>query len=373
MKDMALPVLYGSIDISLHNDSGLFKGYHPPFMVTAESPERNIMDIEANFIFKQKLFIDTVLRNPSYGKLVRSLTWTCLTKIGENDEPIGDRRTWMALRKIDAVESLDFASIMSEREKEPPPQLFRSARYVRLVGRMSQAMVRSVLHSGGSNRLIALDLDNLWDFGQLDPNRALPSPPSEEFLQESYCRNGKPKVRNCGPMRSYLHFLTGRCTSLTRLSLRGVGQDYIGLSWGWHAELDEQRYAEWASFIDSVKPTLKSLLVEQGRKPEHDQRMCATSRIRSARQVTRPMDDRFLKHVYPVLERGPWPQLRSMTIRGVLGGVRYEWGPNHHPGPSDNFDRLAMQLHHALGDTVRLVFEKEAQKTYWHREYFGEA
>ena len=368
MNGLALPPLYESIDISIHNDVGLFNGYHPLYRVTAESPERNIMDIETSFLSKQKLFVDAVLRTPRYGKLVRSFTWTCLTELDDDDKPIGERRTWMALRKLDSVESLDFASMMSERERHPPPQLFRSARQVCLVGRMSQAMVSALLHCGNPQRFIALDLDNIWDFGQLDVHKALPKS-SEHVLQESYRRNGRPKTRNYGPMRSHLHLINGKCTFLTRLSLRGVGQDYLGRSHGWHDEFDEQRYAEWASFLDSVKSTLQYLLLEQGRKPGYNQPMCTTIRITMPRQATRPMDERFLKYLFPVLERGPWPQLRSMTIRGLLGGVRYEYERLHAPASSDSFDRIALQLRRALGDTVELKVEREAEKTYWHREH----
>ena len=292
-----------------------------------------------------------------------------MTETDEDDGPIGERCMWEALEKMDAAQSLDFACLMTMREVDLPPQLFRSARRIRLVGRMSQGLEQAILHSGPPSRLVALDLDNVYDFGQLDMEKALPDTYRRDQLPEADQRNGMPETRNSGPMMGHLRSLEGKCTSLTRLCLRGVGQDYIGDSLEWYPGLDEQRYGEWASFLGSVKPTLRTLVIEQERRPEDCRPvMCGTIRARVPVQVNRPMDDRFFEFVYPVLKQRSWSHLQSMTIRGVLGRIRAEWSTQGKRTPPGRLIGVAGDQRQSLGGEIQSQFEPEAENTYFHRE-----
>ena len=132
-------------------------------------------------------------------------------------------------------------------------------------------------------------------------------------------------------MRSHLDPLAGRCTALTRLCLRGPGQEYVGDRYGWLKELEEQRYAEWARFIDSVRPTVKDLIFEQGRLPNTDAVMYGAWLVNFPQQDRRPMDLRFIDHILPVLAQGPWPCLEKMTVRGVFGAVRSQLQSKQRP------------------------------------------
>lgn len=69
-----------------------------------------------------------------------------------------------------------------------------------------------------------------------------------------------------GPMRGVLPLLEGRCLSLTSLFLRKAGQMYRSnkRTRYWSAAADEEVYSEWAAFIESVRPTLEVLVIEQG-------------------------------------------------------------------------------------------------------------
>lgn len=76
-------------------------------------------------------------------------------------------------------------------------------------------------------------------------------------------------------------------------------------------------YAEWATFLQSVKGTLQHLRLEQGPRAfdllEHP--------LPPGHRYIRKMDLRFLGTVWPVIayERGDWPWLESLEILGVRG------------------------------------------------------
>ena len=172
MKELVTPILYGLVDISIHNDEGQFPAWRPHVKVEAENPGRCITDIRDGLVAKQQSFVNSINGGLRLGKLVRRLTWTCLAGNrdiwGDEEYRIREEPTWTAFEKMCLVESLDLASMMREREVGPPRPFFPLAQRVRLIGVMSRALARSILHSRDPSHLVELELDNVQDSGGPD-------------------------------------------------------------------------------------------------------------------------------------------------------------------------------------------------------------
>jgi hypothetical protein len=152
---------------------------------------------------------------------------------------------------------------------------------------------------------------------------------------------------------------------LQHLFIRTVGQD-LAENNRWFAKRDEDRYDELASFIDSVRLTLETLLFEQGLEPERAIfASCHGSRGHGP-QKGRPMDSRFLDKVMPVLLRGPWPTLKSITILGVGGPVRQIVScMNYVPEDPAVFEAAEDRLRVSLPPSVSLSWNAEFGKTFY--------
>lgn len=81
----------------------------------------------------------------------------------------------------------------------------------------------------------------------------------------------------------------------------------------WSEKLNENRYREWAGFIDSVRSTLEILIIEQGTEPELNVYFCR----RKPSQTGFPIYDRFLKIVLPVITQELRPVLKMTEIIGL--------------------------------------------------------
>jgi hypothetical protein len=206
---------------------------------------------------------------------------------------------------------------------------------------MSYVFFRSMISSPRSVKF--LELDNVGGLGQLADGK-----PLQWNLQrppESDSSNGNPETRHPGPMRGHLRPIQSQFANLQRLHIRTVGQDLFEDS-SWASQRDKNRYAELASFIDSVRLTLESLLFEQGLEPEFTgYATCGRANIGHGPQKGRPMDSRFLDEIMPVLLRAPWPKLKSVTILGVGGQVRPKVSrSNYEPDDPAVFDTAEDRL-----------------------------
>lgn len=190
---------------------------------------------------------------------------------------------------------------------------------------MSYVFFRSMISSPRSVK--SLELDNVGGLGQLADGKPLQWSENHQRPPESDSPNGNPEIRHPGPMRGHLRPTQSQFTNLQHLHIRTVGQDLFEDN-NWVPQRDKNRYAELASFIDSVRLTLESLLFEQGLEPEFTGiTTCGRSNLGHGPQKGRPMDSRFLDEIMPALLRGPWPKLKSATILGVGGQVRRKVSP----------------------------------------------
>ncbi|MCJ1476433.1 hypothetical protein MMC13_005099 [Lambiella insularis] len=304
---------------------------HFPLQVGADDPDRSVPpELNEKLLQRQRAFISTLLKKPHYGELVRWLTWTNRTLYNDVDEQIAERNLWTALSTLRKVHTVDIVSQIWDREIDPPPpRLFPAAQTLRLGGVFSFALLRSILHGADPAQLQSLDLDNLHDLGQLCDGEDLPPGTDLSMETETFEANGTSRLRHTGPMRNHLRSLLGRCTSLRYLSLRSVGQD-DAFDHYWSATKDEERYAEAAAFLASVKSTLRTFVFEQGLQPEEGIYNSCGPRQRTGfgmSKAVRPMDTRFVEYILPVLLEEPWPNLREVIIRGVGGRTRIEVRP----------------------------------------------
>ena len=369
LSELVRPVLWRSVDLSVHNAGGLFPARIPWIKVTGDNPTRDIDDIEGALLARQKRFAEAILRNSKLGELVRSLTWTYRPRCDDSGDTVEEGQLWCALRKLSRAEELDFGSMAESHifPKRMPLPLFPSARQIRLTGPMPLEMATALLHPQRARSITDLDLDNLFDPGR-------PWSQTGGFCISRDWRSysdGTPITRLPGPMRGHLRGLANSCTSLRRLSLRGVGIDYCDSLEAELGDVDEERYAKWADFINAVKPTLEELFLEQGvqsEAPDAGFYGCGTTRRRYAIQSVRPMDTRFVNHILPVLKDGPWPCLKALTVRGLFGPTMKAWTRFSRPTQPDNgFEELVEGLHGALGPDVKLIVERKPEKTYdWH-------
>ncbi|MCJ1433585.1 hypothetical protein MMC27_002948 [Xylographa pallens] len=371
MLKLSLPILYRDIDISIHNQPGKRPSVYIPIAVEADDPSRSVpLELDAKLHSRQQTLIRTLLRKPQYGALVRSLTWTRRTCFNAAYEQLPEQRTWTAFLTMCNVQTVDFVSLATERELDSPPlRMFPTAQMVRLGGVFSSALLRSICHGVDPAKLRTLALDNLHDLGQARDGHDLPRASDLSTRTETDCADGTPMLRHPGPTRGCLRPLIGRCTALQHLSLRSVGQDDVHDAL-WSPAKDEARYAEAAEFIASVRPTLRTLVFEQGLQADDDSDPgCGSSRAGlSTREAGRPMDVRFVKYIVPVLVEASWPHLREMVIRGVGGSVRRSVERGNREMDRTLAEEMYGIVHGAMSEqNIRLSWERETSKTFYMR------
>ncbi|KAI9752610.1 MAG: hypothetical protein M4579_005558 [Chaenotheca gracillima] len=362
--EVGLPILNRNVDVSNHNDKGLFRSYYPKIKVESENLDRALTDAERESLHRrQESLVERLLDHPERGADIRSLTWTLRTwdNIDEREyaeDPETEEDMWKAFQTMRNVQTVDIASVLYARELKAPPPLFASATSIRLLGQMSHVMARSILRSVDPSKLTTLVLDNVQDFGQKSEGVDLDASNPERKKESMY--KGRPDCRFPGPMRSHLYPLVGKCTTLRHLSLHSIGQEAPWDSNRWGIEREVNRYKEWAAFINSVKPSLETLSLEQGVVPvRKDAGFCRTTDTRMKagypQNPPAPMDERFIQYILPVLKTGPWPKLEAMTLLGV-------WR-----SPTSEEDRHAAvaQLQNALGPHVLLKTAASASKTFY--------
>lgn len=365
---MFLSRLYSHIDISCHNDLGLWPSIRPGTLVFPDNPQRLLEDETPGLRRRQERFLQTMSVNPSFATFVHSFIWTFIPWYeNEGEELQADLTpTWRILASFGNVRKVDFISLAQVREDAPPSHLFSSVKFLRIGGQISHVMVTSIMSSFDPAALTSLGLDDLQDFGHVSRNKPMPLNTNLSVARETSDKNGLPILQHPGPMRGYLHLLKGKCTALKRLIMRTVGQE-LALDSSWSEEKDLERYKQWADFIDSVRFSLEGLEIEHGLEAEDPQAMPPCSRIPMA--GIRPMDMRFIHAILPVLTRKPWPRLVSMSVRGI-GGRRSVWLAGD-DGPltisQSEREDITLQIKAVIPATARLLVRHDAQRTYYHR------
>ncbi|KAJ8068420.1 hypothetical protein OCU04_003978 [Sclerotinia nivalis] len=386
MCDIALPLLYRHVDISCHNERGLFQSIFGSSYgkVLADNPYREMAG-KKELGRRQSTFCNAIIKKPSLGSWVLSLTWTCNWSCWEGVTDLEElnQKVWNAWMLLVRVQKLDLCSLAADIHvlefsillKMIPPSIFPMATTIKIGCNMPYSYFRACLSS--PETVISLELNNLLGVRQFKDGWSLfrsgrkSDIKEEEFRchptrsQETVDENGIPVLRHDGPMRGHLQPFLGRFTKLAHLTIRTIGhEDHQDHRW---SEVREKaRYTEIATFIKSVAPTLTTLVFEQGMEVEGV--TGRSSRAQSIKQTGRPMDTYFLSHILPALTEEQWPKLEKLSIRGVGGEIRDStrvYGRvNWTPETSGISESAEDQLRLALGNSVRFSWEKMARKSF---------
>ena len=362
---LSLPLLYYDVDLSTHNRgvirytdrvilTELFSDGHPqPF------PNDHFKQVVAK---RQSAFLATVSKHKEYALWVQRLTWTLLFGPMEDDEPGGvqnawdvewdrplrfpETDTWDVLESLVNAHYLDLASLhyrMTKPEiRKCPPVLFPKATSVRLLGWMNQELATAVV-SSNPKRLEHLAIDDVQHWGQ--------HPDGEPWYDDSPGRTllehiGEGRFIPPGVMAGILEPLNNLCPRLTSLFLRKAGQAGSTRMYGREA-MDEAIYEEWARFLRTVKGILQYFTFEQGLEATPG---------RGGPSRVRPMDTRFVKHIFPVLTSGGWNSLKRLELRGVGA-----WDQHEEMNAMDSATREMLTRAFVPGK-VELILKPNAEK-----------
>lgn len=375
LRALALPIIYRTVDLSVHNRPLTFDQVwwgvndfvdRPGDALSWEddcSYPRFLLELLA---VKQQSFLDALLQNPGLGAHVRTFVWT----IRDNWDPAGplpaksederprfkavspDTRIWEAFQHLTNVQDLDLCSLHNSWDelylRTPPPNLFSTIRQLRLSGVMYRQMVNCILDSINTSNLKSLELSALQDPGRFKDkvpgNLNQPGYPGWNPERRQLNLN-VPETKDLvhpGPMRGILPALHGQCTALRSLSIRkpSIFADIDQF----HHITDDQFVQEFALFLRSVKPTLQRLDYEIGHPFDIDQ-----TDIESPPQVDWFGNQQFVRYLLPVLLEPEWPAIQAVRISGV------SW-------MGDDDDRVEKNLKQVLGEAVSLEIIKLTER-----------
>lgn len=365
MCAIALPLLYRDVDLSYHNEVGLFPSWNGMVMVEGDSPDRLISPYKSEQLrTRQNKFVETILLTPSTGSSVSGLTWTYQwDDEGWGVETETQQNMWKAFVLLDRIQRLDINSMNSSHFTVIPPNVFVTASSICLGGSIPYAFFRSMIPR--PETVTSLELNNLQGFGQLrdgfNTDEYLPDDLAQRTETED--SSGQPLLRHYGALRGHLRPFIGRFTSLQRLCLRTVGQDDC-TDIHWSPDREKARYTEMAAFISALRSTLIVLAFEQGYQAKEAPGFGCRTDPRRRHQVGRPMDSFFMSYLLPVVAQGSWPQLKKVIIRGVGGALHNGGYRTWEPVNFSEFKAGQEQLQTAVGG-ADVTWEADAKHTYY--------
>ena len=290
---------------------------------------------------RQWRFTQQILRKPSYGKMVRSFTWTMGLEgqtrlaflIGEHwdEEAIYTMFNYLISATHISINTRRWSPSIIPHF----PALSPSATHVRLNGKFTYAFVSSILHNPAATPLFSLILDNVVECGLIqDPVTKHPMivtrcgnavEDSERLSQvpENWSPGSLPlQVRPSCMRRLLTPLLLRRSRQLRYLVLLKQGHQHLDQIFpSAKYTFDRDVYDEWASFISAVRP--RELLIGHLRDvkwPYNGKpyvRGCMTLEPEPIRwPVIAPMDEYLRDIVVPVLKRG-WAGLERIEIKGA--------------------------------------------------------
>ncbi|EOD48689.1 hypothetical protein UCRNP2_4547 [Neofusicoccum parvum UCRNP2] len=361
--------LFHTIDLSVHNSPELahvgpvraisWPHSRVEFEVPLDFSDRPRVPLDDEVWIRQKKLVRTVTENPEYGQYVRELHWSVLDPpyrtgnsipsatsgrdedgSSEDDELEQDRAfvrspeswddeglrlldhigddgpLWETFKAFTKVSAIDIAWLRSLRETCPPPPLFSTATSVRLAGQASKQFVSAILDSINPENLVSLATINLQEFADPLPPlpKNMPLREAAQFLENhSHIHDPTRTLSStfAGPMHNHLAPLTSRCPKLAHLEIRS----YAPWEHWEKISLDDARYAEWAAFIRSARPSLRTLVFEHHRA--ESSRLWRTNRSHPWGARGRPaLWTLFNAHLLPVVTEAPWPRLERVELAG---------------------------------------------------------
>lgn len=256
LSDLALPIIYRTVDLSVHNLPLTFDRQWWGIDWVARPGDAPSWEYDDSYprvpmeplAVRQQSFLNALLQNPILGVHVRTFAWI----IRDNWDPAGplpakskverpafkavspDTRMWEAFHHLTNVQQLDLCSLHRSWDnlylRTPPPKLFSTIEQLRLSGIMYCQTVNSILDSINPSNLKSLDLSALQDPGRfidkVPGNLNQPCYPGWNPERRQFDPN-VPETKDLvhpGPMRGILPVLQGRCTALRSLSIRKLGR-----------------------------------------------------------------------------------------------------------------------------------------------------
>ena len=328
---IALSLKYRRIDISAHR-GGRFEYTHWNGAVTHYWSDRYPprFDVE-DLARRQHKLLSEVLDRPYLGSLIHDFTWTIRSYCDPDgywpgqmtkDAVYPDTQMWKAFQSMTNVTKLDLACYQETWDwvylRQPPRVFFPAVTNLCLSGIMYRQIVESIVNSVNLSHLEHLSLDSLQD-----PGRSGDEYPYKRSTNGAANWNSTEPPRDteetklAGTMRGVLPLIQGRCSTLRSFSYRKPG--WWKQLRGMPASQDEECYLEVASFIGSVAGRLEAFTFEQGVTESilNNEQWSIRASASPAAQNMKPMDERFVKHVLPVLMNTPWPFLKELNIIGV--------------------------------------------------------
>ncbi|TGO63229.1 hypothetical protein BCON_0014g00180 [Botryotinia convoluta] len=391
MYERTVPIMYRHVNISSHQTTSDDLIDLRGFLYISPQHEDNVR--------RQNAFIDTILRLPTLGNFVSSLTWTIFPRqYSYKQQCVDHTKMWEAWKLLVRVKRLDIYSLAGDWKDfvefpAPavyqdyfgpsaiiPPAVFSEATFIRIGGLMPYTYFRACLST--PSIVASLEMENLQ--GLLQPKDGcllfvhvvIPRDIDDDFwrnhtkYEETEDENGIPVLRHGGPMRGHLQPLVGKFVQLKHLKISTVGRE-VSRDVRWSETREKTRYSEMANFIESVAPTLVTFAFEQGvgLEPLEMWQMESHDYTSTLRQSRRPMDDYFFEFIIPALLGGTWSQLRRFSIRGVCGNVRFETRRllryvNFTPETPEILESAMDQLRSVMSNSVEFTLERETQRVF---------
>ena len=367
----SIPHIYRQVDLSTHNRGAVYCSVNE-LGTNIPGPRRSdstrCTNVPVNMVYRQLVFITTMLVRKEYRKYVRVLIWTFLPPTGRERESCTKKQMfWNLIPYLENVRSFDLADLSESWSSVfPRPSLsegryFPNASSVRLVGVMEPIITASILSTIDLSKLVRLELDNVQCCGKTATGNTMPPPPNTPPSRQSVAAI-LPRYTELmssdwgfvwpGLMRGLLSPLKGRCTGLKSLTLRKVGDRYPRESEVVRWMNECHLLFEWASFIRSVSGTLEEFMFDQGPRDENQ----ARGNIRV--NPVRLMDRLFGSVIFPVLLAGPWPRLKSMELRGVRSWMGHDMGLPR-VKMQDQYEGLPFAI--SLEDQLKVAVKREAR------------
>jgi hypothetical protein len=328
-------MLYRHVDLSCHRDMGRFVCYRDIYLSDIPPPEESD-DLFSKLHRRQDLFFDAILTTPSRGELVLSLTWT-YEWCDVHPRETGDRalRMGRAFALLSRIRKLDMCFFNRESSHicQAPRAPLRD-----LISGMGSAWDRVRGRTRTPDELFIITIHPREVLMSLDWFSTLDGDVDQRSAEVVFC---KQLFGSTHTLNTALHY-------------------NVGVMSRWDREL--RRYAGIAHFINSLRPTLTTLVLEHGIHVQSGQPVSLPHG--SLMRVGRPKNA-FLLSVLPALAEGPWPQLKTLSVRGLGPWLREQTqdGIHEHPyeyedseTPAD-LEAAQDQVRAALGDDIRLYWE----------------
>ncbi|KAF7879650.1 uncharacterized protein EAF02_007820 [Botrytis sinoallii] len=239
MYECTLPIMYRHINLSSHRTTSDDLIDLRGFVYTSSQHKDNVK--------RQNAFINTILRLPTLGKFVSSLTWTIYPRQCSYQQKCEDHAKILFYEDY-----LGPLAIIT-------PAVFPEATVIRMGGIMPYNYFRACVST--PSIVASLEMENLQ--GLLQPRDGFRLSNHVLFhlhvgdhfwsnqtrYKETKDENGIPVLRHAGPMRGHLKPLIGK---------------FVSQGLRWSETRERKRYSEMASFITSVAPTLVTFAFEQG-------------------------------------------------------------------------------------------------------------